>query len=367
MLSEEEGQKRFSGRGYAPEGAAFVSLVSYIIRRLLFMVLVLVGVSLIVFTMMMLLPPGQRVAIYVNSERVTPAMMDRLISKYGLDAPAPVQYWRWISNIFRGEFGYSITASAPVLDGFIRFFPVSLELVLIAAPLIILTGIFLGTLGAVRKDTPTDHATRIMAIVGFSLPTFWLGLLLLMVFYGFAGIFPPSQVSNEVRNIVFGGGFHQYTRLVTIDAILNWRWDVFWDAFYRMILPSVNLAVINSALIMRLMRSSMLESLGQDYVMTARAKGADRRTLIRHHARRNALLPVVTISGITFADLMGSMVITETIFDRKGIGWWMAQAALQLDVSAIMFDVLFLGTVYVVINLIVDLIYAWVDPRVRLA
>jgi dipeptide transport system permease protein len=331
------------------------------------MVLVLVGVSLVVFTMMMLLPPGQRVAIYVNSDRVTAAMMDALINKYGLNDPAPVQYWHWISNIFQGEFGYSITASAPVLQGFQRFFPVSLELVLLTAPLIILTGIFLGTLGAMHKDTPTDHFTRVLAIVGFSLPTFWLGLLLLMVFYGFAGIFPPSALSNDVRNVVFGGSFHTYTHLVTLDAILNWRWDVFWDALYRMILPALNLTVINSALIMRLMRSSMLESLGQDYIMTARAKGADRRTLIRRHARRNAMLPVITISGITFAELMGSMVITETIFDRKGIGWWMAQAALQLDVSAIMFDVLFLGTVYVVMNLIVDLIYAWVDPRVRLA
>jgi dipeptide transport system permease protein len=244
---------------------------------------------------------------------------------------------------------------------------VSLELVLLTAPLIILTGIFLGTLGAMHKDTPTDHFTRVLAIVGFSLPTFWLGLLLLMVFYGFAGIFPPSALSNDVRNVVFGSGFHSYTHLVTLDAVLNWRWDVFWDALYRMVLPALNLTVINSALIMRLMRSSMLESLGQDYIMTARAKGADRRTLIRRHARRNAMLPVITISGITFAELMGSMVITETIFDRKGIGWWMAQAALQLDVSAIMFDVLFLGTVYVVMNLIVDLIYAWVDPRVRLA
>jgi ABC-type dipeptide/oligopeptide/nickel transport system permease component len=344
-----------------------VSLFSYIVRRLLLMILVLFGVSLVVFTMMMLLPPGQRVAIYVNSDRITPAMMDAMIAKYHLNDPAPAQYFRWIGNIFHGEFGYSITASAPVLDGFKRFFPVSLELVLLAAPLIILTGIFLGTLGAVHKDTPVDHLTRVLAIIGFSLPTFWLGLLLLMIFYGFIGIFPASTLSNDIRNVVFGGDFHRYTYLVTIDGILNWRWDVVWDSVYRMILPAVNLTVINSALIMRLMRSSMLESLGQDYIMTARAKGADRRTLFRRHARRNAMLPVVTISGITFAELMGSMVITETIFDRKGIGWWMAQAALQLDFSAVMFDVLFLGTVYVVINLIVDLIYAWVDPRVRLS
>ena len=129
----------------------------------------------------------------------------------------------------------------------------------------------------------------------------------------------------------------------------------------------LNLVVINSALIMRLMRSSMLESLGQDYMMTARAKGADRRTLYQRHARRNALLPVITVSGLTFAGLMSGLVITETIFDRKGIGWWLARAALQLDVAAIMFNVLFLGTIYVVINLIVDIIYAYVDPRIRLS
>ncbi len=344
-----------------------MSLLSYIVRRLLLMILVLIGVSLLVFTMMMILPPGQRVAIYVTNDRVSPAVMDALIAKYGLNDPAPLQYFRWLRNLLHGEFGYSVTASSPVLKGFSRFFPVTLELVLYAAPLIILTGIFLGTLGAVRKDTAVDHVTRVLAIVGFSLPTFWLGLLLMMIFYGFLGIFPPGAISTDVRNVIFSDTYHQYTRLVTLDAILNWRWDVFWDDLYRMVLPTLNLVVINSALIMRLMRSSMLESLGQDYMMTARAKGADHRTLFRHHARRNAMLPVITISGITFAELMGSMVITETIFDRKGIGWWMAQAALQLDVAAIMFDVLFLGTLYVVVNLIVDLIYAYVDPRVRLS
>jgi peptide/nickel transport system permease protein len=331
------------------------------------MVFVLVGVSLLVFTVMMLLPPGQRVAAYVTSDRITPAMMDAMIEKYGLNDPAPVQYFRWVENLAHGEFGYSITASAPVIKGFGQFFPTTVELVIYATPLIILVGILLGTLGAVHKDKPADHATRVMAIVGYSLPTFWLGLLLLMVFYGFLGIFPPGAQSNDARNIIYGAGYHQYTHLLTIDAILNLRWDVLGDALYHMFLPVFNLVVINSALIMRLMRSSMLESLGQDYMMTARAKGADRRTLYRRHARRNAMLPVITVSGLTFAGLMGGLVITETIFDRKGIGWWLARAALQLDVAAIMFNVLFLGTVYVVINLIVDIIYAYVDPRVRLS
>jgi peptide/nickel transport system permease protein len=331
------------------------------------MILVLVGVSLLVFTVMMLLPPGQRVAAYVTSDKVTPEQMDALIAKYGLNDPAPVQYYRWLRNLFHGEFGYSITAGAPVFEGFVQFFPTTLELVLYATPLIIITGVVLGTLGAVRKDKPADHATRVLAIVGYSLPTFWLGLLLLMIFYGFAGIFPPGSLSNDARTVIYSEGYHRYSRILTLDAILNWHWDVFWDAFYRMILPALNLVVINSALIMRLMRSSMLESLGQDYMMTARAKGADRRTLYRRHARRNALLPVITVSGLTFAGLMSGMVITETIFDRKGIGWWMARAALQLDVAAIMFNVLFLGVIYVVINLIVDVIYAYVDPRIRLS
>jgi len=344
-----------------------VSLLSYIIRRLFLMIFVLFGVSLLVFTVMMLMPPGMRVAAYVTSDRVTPEMMDAMIAKYGLNDPAPVQYIRWIGNLLHGQFGYSITASAPVLTGFMQFFPTTLELVLYAAPLIILVGIFLGTIGAVHKDEPLDHGTRIFAIIGYSLPTFWLGLLLMMILYGFAGLFPPGSLSNSAHEVVNAPGYHQYTHLLTIDAILNWRWDIFWDAFYRLILPTVNLVIINSALIMRLMRSSMLESLGQDYVMTARAKGADSRTLYLKHARRNAMLPVITVSGLTFAGLMSGAVITETIFDRKGIGWWTARAALQLDVAAIMFNVLFLGVIYVVINLIVDLIYAYVDPRVRLS
>ncbi|HUW42325.1 MAG TPA: ABC transporter permease [Rectinemataceae bacterium] len=343
-----------------------MNLYSFIVRRLLFMILVLAGVSILVFSIMMILPPGQRLAAYVTSERVTPEQMDAMIAKYHLNDPAPLQYVRWVGNILRGQFGFSVTAKEPVIKAFSEYFPITLELVLYSTPMIILVGIWLGTLGAVRKDTPIDHATRVFAIVGYSLPTFWLGLLLIMFFYGFLGIFPPGVLSNSMRTVVTSSGFHRYTHLITIDAILNWRWDVFLDGLYHMFLPALNLVIINSAMIMRLMRSSMLESLGQDYMMTARAKGADAKTLYRHHARRNALLPVITVSGLTFAGLMGGMVITETIFNRTGIGWWMAEAATQLDVPAIMFNVLFLGVIYVVINLIVDIIYAYVDPRVRL-
>jgi len=244
---------------------------------------------------------------------------------------------------------------------------VTLELVLYSTPVIILLGIWLGTTAAVKKDLAVDHGVRIFAIIGYSLPTFWLGLLLLMFFYGYVGIFPPGTLSNEGRDLIYSSGFHRYTQLLTVDAILNWRWDLFLDALHHIALPLINLALLSSALIMRLTRASMLESLGQDYLRTALAKGADQKTIYVKHARRNGLLPVITISGETFAGLLSGMVITETIFTRKGIGYWMASAAISLDVSAIMFNVLFLGVVFVVVNLVVDLIYAAIDPRIRLA
>jgi peptide/nickel transport system permease protein len=333
----------------------------------MFMVLVLFGVSVLVFSIMMLLPPGMRAGAYLTSERVAPDQIERLIAEYGLDDPAPVQYARWLSRVLRGDFGFSTTAEAGVLDGFASYFPVTLELVMYATPLIILVGVWLGTLSAVRRNTAVDHAVRVFSVAGYSLPTFWLGLLLLMFFYGFLGVLPPGTLSNEGKDIIFSEGFIRYTKLITVDAILNWRPGLFFDALYRLALPVFNLVVLSSALIMRLTRSNMLEALGQDYVRTAWAKGADRRTVYRKHVRKNALLPVITVSGAMFANLMGGMVITETIFSRKGIGWWMARAASQLDVSAIMFNVLFLGAVFVVVNLIVDVLYAAVDPRVRLA
>ena len=343
-----------------------MNLLNYIIRRLLLMILVLFGVSLIVFSIMMIIPPGQRVAIYVKSEKVTPSQMEALIDKYGMNDPAPVQYVRWVNNILHGDFGYSETAKGPVIAGFKQFFPTTLELVLLSTPLIIIVGVWLGTIGAVHKDKPLDHFTRVFAIIGYSLPTFWLGLILLMVFYGLLGIFPPGQISNIGKDVLNSPEWNRFTGLLVLDGILNGRWDIAWDGLYHMILPAFNLVLLSSALIMRLMRSSMLDALGQDYIRTALAKGADKRTIYKVHARRNALIPVITISGLMFASLMAGMVITETIFNRKGIGLWMARAALQLDVPAIMFNVLFLGTIFAVVNLIVDVLYAYVDPRIRL-
>jgi peptide/nickel transport system permease protein len=255
----------------------------------------------------------------------------------------------------------------PVSQALLTFLPASLELALFTAPLIVIGGIFLGSKAAAHKDKLTDHATRLMAIVGWSLPTFWLGLILLMIFYGyFSGLLPPERLSTEMSILVNSADFTRYTSINTLDAILNWNGRVLLDSLRHLVLPVVTLTVVNIAFIMRLMRSSMLETLGKGYILAARAKGLDEATVVNKHARRNALIPVLTVSGYLFASLMNGVVITETIFNYKGLGWWAWQSAVNLDIPSVLGFALFNGILFVVTNLVVDLLYARIDPRVRL-
>ncbi|MBA7688919.1 Dipeptide transport system permease protein DppB [subsurface metagenome] len=218
-----------------------------------------------------------------------------------------------------------------------------------------------------HRDKPVDHFTRVLAIVGWSLPTFWFGLILLMIFYGyFQGLFPPEALGYKAHTFVNSAEFVRYTRVNSIDALLNGELWIFVDAIRHLVLPVITLTVVQIALVMRIMRSSMLEAMGKGYVLTARAKGAAWKTVIKKHARRNALIPVVTVSGWLFALMMAGVVITETIFNRKGLGWWWARAATQLDIPSVLMAVLFNGILFVVTNLIVDILYAYIDPRVRL-
>ncbi len=212
-----------------------------------------------------------------------------------------------------------------------------------------------------------DHSTRFGAIIGWSLPTFWLGLMLLMIFYGyFTGLFPPERLSTEVSLFVHSEEFVRYTKVNTIDAILNGNLTVLVDSLRHLVLPVITLTVVNIAFIMRLMRSSMLETLGRGYILTARAKGLKESTVVNKHARRNALIPVLTVSGYVFASIVNGVVITETIFNYKGLGWWVWQSAIRLDVPSILGFALFNAILFVLTNLVVDLFYARLDPRVRL-
>jgi len=343
-----------------------LELRAYIVRRLLLIIPVLFGVTLLIFGVLQLFSPVERVALYVTNPKQFGSVAD-MIAKYGLDQPVWVQYGHWMNQIFHGNLGWSRVVSQPVTSAMLNFLPATLELAIFATPLIIFGGIFLGSKAAAHKDRAIDHATRVGAIVGWSLPTFWLGLMLLMVFYGFfTGLFPPERLSTEMNVLVHSESFTQYTGLHFLDAILNGNGRVLLDSLRHLVLPVITLTVVQIAFIMRLMRSSMLEALGKGYILTARAKGLDENTVVSKHARRNALIPVLTVSGYIFAGLVNGVVITETIFNYKGLGWWAWQSAVHLDISGILAFALFNGVLFVFTNLVVDLLYAQIDPRVRL-
>jgi peptide/nickel transport system permease protein len=306
-------------------------------------------VTLFIFGITMMFSPVERASLYVTSARQM-SDIPLIIETYGLDQPFFVQYGNWISQVFSGNLGWSRVVGMPVWDAIWSFLPATLELAIFATPIIILMGIFLGTQAAARKDRPVDHGTRVMAIFGWSLPTFWLGLILLMVFYGyFRGLLPPSRLGIQMDMVVN-----------------NLNGPVLLDALRHLVLPVITLSVTQVAFIMRLMRSSMLESLGKGYILTARAKGLAERVVVNKHARRNALIPVITVSGYVFAGMANGVVITETIFTYKGIGWWAWQSAVRLDIASVLGFALFNSVLFVLVNLVVDILYTRVDPRVRL-
>ena len=338
---------------------------SYIIRRLLLLPVVLVGISIMVFGMMQLLSPYQRLSAFVsNPTKLTASDPQDLIRKYGLDKPFYIQYFRWLNNVFHGNLGYSSSVSLPVATAIARFFPATLELILFSVMPIIIFGIWFGTIAATRHNRSVDHLSRVMSIIGWSLPTFVAGLVTLMIFYGVLGWFPPGRISTS--SLAVSMQIKHYTGMYTVDALINGKIDLFVDALRHLVTPIFTLSLVSWALILRITRSSMLETLRQDYITTARAKGVSERMVIRKHALRNALIPVITISGLMMAGMVGGVVVVETVFDYKGIGWWAAQAARQFDFSAIVGFTLFNATLLVLINLVVDLFYAVADPRIRL-
>jgi len=311
--------------------------------------------------------PYKRLSLYVNDATLahvrSSEQLVQLVHKYGLDRPIYQQYVTWLGGVFHGQLGYSPTAHLMVQDALVKYLPTTAELALFSLIPLVFLAIRLGVFSAVHQNTIGDHFTRVLAITGWSLPTFVAGLLLLLFFYKW---FPAGRLSVWTIPIVNSPDWHTFTRMYTIDAVLNGNWRVFLDALRHMVLPIVTLSYISWALILRITRSSMLETLRQDYVTTARAKGLPERVVINRHARRNALIPVATVAGWTIAGLMGGVVITETIFNYPGLGRFAASAALQLDIAAVLGFALFNGLLLVTANLVVDVMYAFIDPRVRL-
>lgn len=354
-------------------------MLTYVIRRLLLVPVLLFGVTLIIFGMLQFLGPVERSALFVRDFPKNDRQIDGLIKRYGFDQPFYVQYWRWLvgveqpstgnreGGIIFGNFGYSRSASQPVIDIIKQRFPNTVELALWAVFPMLSVGIWLGIQAAVHQNGFVDQAARIFSIVGTSFPTFVFGLLVLLFFYAQRQWFPPGKVSDWANAVVYSSSFINYTKLLTIDSLLNGRFDIFIDALRHMVLPVLTLSYISWATFVRVTRSSMLETLRMDYVTTARAKGLSENDVINKHARPNAMIPITTLAGFSIVGLLGGVVITETVFNYPGIGQAAAAAAQQLDVVTVLGFAIFNGFILIIANLIVDIMYAVIDPRVRLS
>ncbi|MDN5359619.1 MAG: peptide/nickel transport system permease protein [Thermotogaceae bacterium] len=344
-------------------------MTAYIIRRLLILPIILIGITLIIFSMIWMLGPDRLLASYIKSPEAlkTEDAKERLIAKYGLDEPTVVQYFKWLGNILQGDFGYSNIAKKPVQEAIAERIPYTLELALWAIIPVIAGGIWLGIVSGTHHNQPLDHGIRIVSLIGWSMPDFVFGLLILLLFYTVLGWFPPGYLSYESEAILRSAEWTKYTHMATIDSILNWNFSVFIDAFRHLIGPILTISYLWWAYVLRITRSSMLEVLKKDYIRTARAKGLSENVVINKHARKNALIPVVTVAGGMLVSLLAGVVIVESVFNRPGLGRFTAQAATQLDYFSILGSALVFSIILVLVNLIVDISYAFIDPRIRLS
>ena len=330
----------------------------YIVRRLLTLPLLMLGVSILVFGLSRV--GGSPIGIYIEHE-MTPQEIAQIEERYGLDQPLPQQYLAWIGGVFRGDLGWSGVSAAPVSSVLLPKFMATMELAVLAAIVAVALGLGMGTFGGARRNRLADHLTRVVAISGASIPIFWFGLLLLILFYVFLGWAPLGRADPGIY-----AGISHTTGIYTLDSLLSLDFRAFLDALWHLALPAVTMGYGSTAIIARMMRSSLVEQLGEDYVDAARAKGLPERLVIRRHARRNALMPTMTVIGLTWGFLLQGTVVVELIFNWPGLGRWMTDAVLLGDQATIMAYVLITSVIFLAVNLVVDVTYAYLDRRVVL-
>ncbi|MEZ0320936.1 MAG: ABC transporter permease [Thermus sp.] len=332
---------------------------SYVLRRLLGLVPVLFGITLLVFLFLQLIPGDPAQAIL--GERGTPEQLAALREKLGLNKPLYVQYLTFVKNILTGDLGTSAVSTIPVAEELKRRWPATFELALAATLVAVIFGIPVGILAAVRKNSLLDTLSMSLSLVGVSMPVFWLGLLLVYLFAVNLHWLPTGgRLSTDLAI-----DFRPITGFLVLDGMLALKPEVLMDALRHLILPALTLGTIPLAILTRITRSAMLEVLSQDYVRTARAKGLAEHQVILKHALKNALLPVVTIVGLQFGTLLGGAILTETIFSWPGIGSYIYEGILNRDYPVVQAGVLVVATVFVLVNLLVDLSYALLDPRIQ--
>lgn len=330
----------------------------YLIRRLLVLPFLIIGVSIVVFVLTRV--GGSPVAIYLTHS-MSPAEVAEVEARYHLDEPVPIQYFYWASGVVQGDLGWSGVSVAPVTEVFPGKLAATMELAVASAIVAVSMGIALGTFAGARRNRWPDHITRILSISGAAMPLFWFAILMLIVFWVGLGWFPIGRSDPDV----FASISHP-TNLYTVDAILAGSPRAFFDAIWHLVLPAVTLGYGATAIIARMMRSSLVEELQEDYVDAARAKGLPERLVLRRHARRNALMPTVTVVGLSFGFLLQGTVVAEIIFQWPGLGRWMATSVLRGDQATIMAYVLFTSILFLLVNLVVDIVYAYLDRRVVL-
>ena len=310
---------------------------SYLIRRFFLMLLTLFGISVLVFTMLRVVPGNIADILFDAAGMIDVAEKGKLEKELGLDKPIVVQYAAWIGGLAHGDLGYSYVSEKPALQEILPRIPITAKLAGLALLFSIVFGVPLGVISAVKQNTALDYVLRVISLSGLSMPAFWLGLLILMAFVKFFGTIP-----------------------IYTDPPVG-----FWNALWLYSVPAAAVGFRSSALVMRLTRSSMLEVLRQDYIRTARAKGASEPNVNYHHALRNAVLPVVTVIGIEAAFLMGGLIVTETVFNIPGVARFLVEAIRWRDYPIVQNLVMFIAFVAVFINFLVDLLYAALDPRIK--
>ncbi|HEY9649799.1 MAG TPA: ABC transporter permease [Coleofasciculaceae cyanobacterium] len=334
-------------------------MLDYISKRLLQLIPVLLGITLLVFTLLHLIPGDP--AMVMTGERATPEQVEALREQLGLNQPLPIQYLTFLWNLIRFDFGKSIISGVPIAEEIKIRWPATFELSIAAMLIAIILGIPAGILAAVRKNSLWDNLTISSSLLGVSLPVYWLGLLLIYLFAVNLNWLPPSgRLSVDA-----GLHFKPITGFYILDSLLQLNFKILGDALSHLILPAFTLSTIPIAILARITRSAMLEVLSQDYIRTARAKGLPERWVILKHALKNALLPVVTIIGLQFGALLGGAILTETIFSWPGIGSWIYEGILNRDYPVVQGGVVFVAIAFVLINLLVDISYAFVDPRIK--
>lgn len=330
----------------------------YIGKRLLLMIPILFGISILTFAISHTIPGDP--ARLILGPKADPVIVKELQEKMGLNDPAYVQYGRYIKDIVKGDLGNSTYTQQPVVNDLKRYFPATLELTLFSMFLTVLIGIPFGIISANKKDKLADQATRFVALIGVAMPAFWLGIILLLFFYLQLGVLPGAgRLDTWVSPPV------HITGMYTIDALLTGNWEAFQSAAIHLILPGMTQAAVTIGMITRMTRSSMLEVLRSDFIRTAYAKGGSQNRVLYGHALKNGMMPILTLMGMTFGHSLGGSVLVESVFSWPGVGKYAVNAITYLDFPAVMGVTLLIAVLFIFVNLIIDIFYQVIDPRLK--